>query len=214
MKKSALVLLLGVLFFASCSSLFKVEVLIDNPSNMLLSFYLDDSNYELAGKSYESFRLVKGEHYFKAEQGGEVIYDGTLSITQSGIVNLVQTKYILHQELYLKEQEKYQEFAGQELNLKDVSIEDKMYQNVDFEIFEDEVFIPKQWDYSFYESLPSEIKTGSGDFKIVSKLYRQDDLEKAWGFNGNFDFTGNTDLDLQQFLDSIAEQLNPQDSIQ
>jgi len=212
MKKSALVLLLGVLFLASCSSFFKVEVLVDNPSNELLSFYLDDSNYELAGKSYESFNLVKGEHYFRAEQGGEVIYDGIISITQPGIVNLVQAKYILHQELYLIEQGKYQDLAAKELNLKDVDIENKMYQNVDFEIFEEKIYIPKQWDYTFHESLPAEIKSG-GDFKIVSKLYRQEDLEKAWGFNGNYDFTGNDDIDLVQFLDSIADQLKTKDSI-
>ena len=132
MKKSALVLLLGVLFFASCSSFFKVEVVIDNPSNELLSFYLDDSNYELAGKNHRYIRLVKGEHYLKAEQEGKVIYEGTLSITQPGIINLTQAKYILHRELYLTEQEKYQELATEELNLKDVDIENKMYQNVDF----------------------------------------------------------------------------------
>ena len=212
MKKSALVLMLGVLFFASCSSFFKVEVVIDNPSNELLSFYLDDSNYELAGKNHRYIRLVKGEHYLKAEQEGKVIYEGTLSITKPGIINLTQAKYVLHRELYLTEQEKYQELAREELNLKDVDIENKMYQNVDFEIFEETIFIPKQWDYDFLEPLPLEIKSG-GDFKIVSKLYRQEDLEKAWGFNGNFDFTGNADVDLELFLDSIAEQLKTADSI-
>lgn len=210
MKKLGSILFIGVLFLSSCSSFFKVEVVVDNPSEQALTFTLDEKSYEIAGKDFQSVKIVKGEHYLMAEQDGKIIFDGTVSITQKGIINLTQSKYILHQELYLKDQANYVTYAEEELNLKDIEIDNKMYQNVDFVVFEDEVFVPMQWDYSFNEDLPAEITTSNGDFEIVSKLYRQEDLEKAWGFNGDFDFSGNSDTDLQAFLDSVANYLQPE----
>ena len=211
MKNLGSLLLLATLFLASCSSFFKVDVFIDNPSTSPMSISFDSENFELAGKQYQKLKLVKGEHYIKAEQDGEVIFDGTISITQQGVVNLTQNRYVLHRELYLKDQEKYELYAQEDLELQDVEIDDKTYQNVDFKIFEKEEFIPEQWDYSFFEDLPTEIKTTGSDYKIITKLYRQEDLEDAWGFNGNFDFTGNSDADLQHFLDSLSNYLAPEE---
>lgn len=173
---------------------------------MIVNF--DNKTYTILPEEYLKLRLVKGEHYIEARQNDELIYEGTVSITQSGLVNLTQANYVVHKELYLKDQERYSEFAEEELDLRDVEVGDKTYQHVDFIVFEEEIFIPNNWDYNFNESLPAEIKTGSGDFAIVSKLYRQKDLEKAWGFNGDFDFSENTDVDLKAFLDSLAAQID------
>ena len=200
--------ILSFILLSGCSSFFKVDVFIDNPSDMEMTLVFDNKEYSILPEEYLTLRLVKGEHYIEAKQNEELIFEGTISITQPGLVNLTQANYVVHKELYLKDQERYLEFAEQELNMKDVEVGDKTYQHVDFVVFEEAVFIPNNWDYNFNEALPAEIKTGSGDFAVVSKLYRQKDLEKAWGFNGNFDFSENTDVDLQAFLDSLAAQID------
>lgn len=207
-KKFLSLAFLSLVILSGCSSFFKVQVFIDNPSEKEMIVNFDNKTYTILPEEYLKLRLVKGEHYIEARQNDELIYEGTVSITQSGLVNLTQANYVVHKELYLKDQERYSEFAEEELDLRDVEVGDKTYQHVDFIVFEEEIFIPNNWDYNFNESLPAEIKTGSGDFAIVSKLYRQKDLEKAWGFNGDFDFSENTDVDLKAFLDSLAAQID------
>lgn len=207
-KKFLSLAFLSLVVLSGCSSFFKVQVFIDNPSEKEMIVNFDNKTYTILPEEYLKLRLVKGEHYIEARQNDELIYEGTVSITQSGLVNLTQANYVVHKELYLKDQERYSEFAEEELDLRDVEVGDKTYQHVDFIVFEEEIFIPNNWDYNFNESLPAEIKTGSGDFAIVSKLYRQKDLEKAWGFNGDFDFSENTDVDLKAFLDSLAAQID------
>lgn len=207
-KKFLSLAFLSLVILSGCSSFFKVQVFIDNPSEKEMIVNFDNKTYTILPEEYLKLRLVKGEHYIEARQNDELIYEGTVSITQSGLVNLTQANYVVHKELYLKDQERYSEFAEEELDLRDVEVGDKTYQHVDFIVFEEEIFIPNNWNYNFNESLPAEIKTGSGDFAIVSKLYRQKDLEKAWGFNGDFDFSENTDVDLKAFLDSLAAQID------
>jgi len=130
-----------------------------------------------------------------------------VSITSNGVLNLCEAIYVVHKEIYLADQDKYADYAESALDLKDVAVNDKTYQNVDFEVYEETVFVPQNWDYGAREKLPEEINASEGEYAVVSKLYRVDSLEKDWGFYGDFDFTGNSDAELQVFLDSLNQHI-------
>jgi hypothetical protein len=142
-----------------------------------------------------------------AEVNNEEIFNETISITSEGLLNPTKAFYVVHKELYLIDQSKYEDHAVNALQRQDHEIAGKTYQDVDFTMFEDQAFIPKAWDFGIDEELPEEIKTTSGDFQVISKLYRVADLEKTWGFFGDYDFSQISDAELQQFLDSLAQDL-------
>ncbi|MEX0596760.1 MAG: hypothetical protein WD512_09680, partial [Candidatus Paceibacterota bacterium] len=163
--------------------------------------------FEILSYSSIELDLVKGEHLFIAQIDGEEVFNETISITSEGLLNLTKSTYVVHKELYLLDQEKYNEFAEKALNRKDHQIAGKTYQDADFKVYEGETFIPKIWEFGANEELPKEIKTSTEAYEVISKLYRLNDLEKLWGFYGNFDFTETGDKELKQFLDSLAQDL-------
>ncbi len=209
-KTWTLLLCLSLLFISACSSFFKINVEIDNPTDEILTVSVDGKDYEITPKSSTVIDLVKGEHDIKANLDGRSTYEGVVSITNDGLLNLCNSTYVIHKEIYLADQSKYDEYATSALKLADVEINEKTYQNVDFEVYDETILVPKHWDYSVGESLPEEIKASEGEYAVISKLYRIDALEKAWGFYGDFDFSGNSDQELQQFLDSLNNLIEPQ----
>lgn len=206
-KLIGLFLLTSILFLPACSSFFKLEIIVDNPSKDLLVLNFDGESYEIPSLSSITLHLVKGEHKISATVDGEEIYNETLSITNEGLLNPTKSIYVLHKELYLMDQTKYDGYAEKALNRKDHQVANKTYQDVDFEVFEEQSFIPKNWDFGMNEDLPEEIKTSNEKFEVISKLYRISDLEKTWGFYGDFDFTQTSDIELKHFLDSLAHDL-------
>lgn len=208
--KNILIILLGfnLLLLSSCQSFFKIQVEIDNPTESVLVVSLDGKTYEIPANSTIEVNLVKGEHAIEAKIDGKETYNGIISVTNDGLLNLCNSTYVIHKEIYLADQDKYIEFAEQSLKLNDVSLNNRTYQNVDFEVFKEEVFVPQHWDYGLNDELPEEITASEGEYAIVSKLYRIKTLEKEWGFYGDFDFSGNSDEELQHFLDSLNNHIH------
>jgi hypothetical protein len=208
MKKiTGILLFTSLLLFTACSSFFKIKIIVDNPSKDVIVLSFDGVNHEIPSKSFINLEFVKGEHLVTAQINGEEMFSETISITGEGLLNPTLETYIVHKELYLLEQQKYEDYASKALNRKDHEIAGKTYQDADFLIFEKQAFIEKNWDFGVDKELPEEIKTSSSEYEVISKLYRVSGLEKTWGFFGDFDFTQSSELELQIFLDSLAQDL-------
>lgn len=206
-KLSGILLFASLLLFSACKSFFKVEIIVDNPNKTPITLIFDGEEHEIPGQSNISLNIVKGEHQIAAAQEGEEIFNETISITGPGVLNPTKSTYVVHKELYLLDQSKYDEYAASALKRQDHQIANKTYEDVDFEVFEGQAFLGKNWDFGVEKELPEEIKTSAGEYEVISKLYRLADLEKAWGFYGDFDFTQTSDTELKQFLDSLANNL-------
>jgi hypothetical protein len=206
-KLSGILLLTSLLLFSACNTFFKINIVVDNPSNDVLVLILDGKDYELLSNSFLELDLVKGEHHFIATVAGKEIFNETVSITNEGLLNLTKSTYVVHKELYLLNQDEYETHAVKALDRQDHLIANKTYEDVHFVVYEGQVFIPKNWDFGIDKELPEEIKTSVGEYEVISKLYRLSSLEKTWGFFGDFDFTQTSDKELKQFLDSLAQDL-------
>ncbi len=206
-KLTGIFLLTNLVLLSACNSIFKIKIIVDNPSNDVLILNVDEKEHEIASNSFIKLDLVKGEHLFKASIKGEELFNETLSITSEGLLNPTKAVYVVHKELYLLNQDEYETFAAQALDRQDHLIADKTYEDVDFLVYDAQTFIPKNWDFGVDQELPEEIKTSVGEHKVISKIYRISNLEKTWGFFGDFDFTKTSDKELKQFLDSLAQDL-------
>ena len=95
-KKFFSLTILSFILLSGCSSFFKVDVFIDNPSDVEMTIVFDSKEYIVLPEEYLTLRLVKGEHYIEAKHIEELFFEGTISITHPGLVNLKQANYVVH----------------------------------------------------------------------------------------------------------------------
>lgn len=218
--KHSFYLFIGLLFIflSSCKSFFKVEIKIDNPTAYDLMVDFDNQTFVILPYESKDLSIIKGEHIFKASNNDVVVFDDVLNITSESLVNFTKSTYVIHKEIYVNEHEsenadKYNEYANEALELSNVTIGNKTYKNVDFKVFEGDLLIEKDWDYGAIDNLPESISTNDNNYAVVSKLYRIADLEKAWGFYGEFDFTDKMDKELEYFIDSLQNSIKSIDTL-
>lgn len=210
-----LVFFVFLFFLASCGSFFKVKVFIDNPANNAFTVYIDGNKHEIEKLSGLEVKLAKGEHQFIGAFETDTIFNAIVSTTENGLLNLQKQMYVLNKELYLADESAFEKLSSDLLVLKEYEINGMTYQDADFEIFDNDTFIVEKWNYGINEDYPEEFDSENEDYALVTKLFRIADLEKYWGFYGNFDFTEqNTPNNVEKFIDSLQQTILETDTAQ
>lgn len=206
MKNVFTLIICASFFLNACTSLFKKEIIVDNDGFSTMVLTVDGKTQELAGFTTTILKLPKGEHEFTAVIEGEPIFDSILVVKEDGLLNLLKKTYVVWHDLYLKNSDEYEKYASETLKNEDVEIDNKLYEDVQFDVFKGDVFIPKNWDFDLTEEWPEEVDF-SGEYAVKGKIYRLIDLEESWGFFQDFDFSDKTDEELNHFLDSLVNEV-------
>lgn len=202
-----------VAVLSSCSSLFTKEVYIDNPSDLDIKVVVDGTEYLIPAYSSELIKLPKGEHAVVASTDEQEIFNETVGITDKGILNVTGATYVVWKDLYLEDLDDYSSYAAGALNNENHEINNNVYEDVDFVVYENESFIAKIWDFDLDQEWAKEVDISSGNYVVKSKVYRLEDIEAEWGFYGDFDFSEYSDEDLNAFLDSLIQAEDWEDSV-
>jgi len=226
-KNLSLVIFLSVVL-TSCNFFDTYEIVLDNPTENELSIVVDENVHTLEPFSHKVIKLKAKEYNFVVsaklfdyhvhdhhddeehahdEFTETIILDTMLTISQDGIFSPALHTYILWKDLYLENMDKYSDYAAKELNIKpQISINNKSYNDVDFTIISNQLFIPKNWDYGLFEPWSDNVDVYSKNFVVKSKVYRLEDLEEEWGYWGEFDMSDYTDEDFKNLLDSLLKR--------
>ena len=65
---------------------------------------------------------------------------------------------------------------------KEIIINKRCYNNVNFEVYKNTAFIRKSWNYSLFEPWEESFEFYTKEEIIRSKIYRLVDIEKKWGY--------------------------------
>lgn len=211
--KKLLFMLIPALFIYSCSSVLQKNILIDNPSNQDLIVTIDGETYEISPYTSKEIEIAKGEYLVIAKQDGEEVFNQKINITDNGVINTTKSTYVVWTDLYLSDIDNYAEIAKAELNNVDTEIEGNHYESVTFQVFKGDPFIAENWDFGLQQFWPQEVDLTSTTFAKKSKIYRLEDLESEWGFYGDYDFSDLSDEDFEQFMDSLINEIELEDSL-
>ena len=210
--RKLLLILIPTLFLFSCDSFLKKNILIDNPSAEELTVVIDGKDYTITPFTSTKLEIAKGEYQIKATQNEEEIFNEKVNITDNGVLNTTKATYVIWTDLYLLDLDEYSLYAAQELNNVDTEVNGNHYEAVTFEVFEATPFINEHWDIGLEEFWPEDVDITSGDFAKKSKIYRLEDLESEWGFYGDYDFSDLSDEDFEQFMDSLINEIEVEDT--
>jgi len=210
--RKVLFILLPVLFLFACDSILIKTILIDNPSDKELEVVIDGKNYSIAPYTSTKIEIAKGEYQVKANQEENEIFDKKVNIIDNGVLNTTNSTYVIWSDLYVLDLDNYAKYAEEELKNVDTEINGNHYEAVTFEVFEGTPFIQENWDYSLEEFWPEEVDISGNDYVKKSKIYRIEDLESEWGFYGDYDFSEASDEEFEQFMDSIINEIELEDS--
>jgi hypothetical protein len=208
MKNKLVILFVPLLLFISCKFDKNYEVSIDNPSEIDFSFSLNEEKYSVNALGETTLSLKEGKHYFLILNAlGDTLLNDTIKVFNDGLLNPTQSTYVVWSDLYLEDFEEYETYAQEVLNIQDsILIDYKEYNDIDFNVFENQIFIPKDWDFGVFEEWPKEIDLYSERVIKKSKIYRLADLEEEWGYWGTFDFNDYGEEEFQQLIDSLLNE--------
>lgn len=192
----------------SCNTKKGFEITIDNPTELDFSFSFNENKYSVNAMNELVLELTAGVHYFFIQNEiGDTLLNDSIVILNTGLLNPTKSTYVVWNYLYLENFENYDKRAQEILNIRDsISIDDKEYNDVDFDVYENQVFIEKSWDFGVFEDWPEEIDLYSQSEIKKSKIYRLADLEEEWGYWGTFDFSDYTEEEFQQLIDSFLSE--------
>lgn len=208
MKHKIYLIFIPFIILASCNSEKSFEVTIDNPSEFDFSFSLNKEEYSVNAMTELMLEMNEGMHFFFIQnEMGDTLLNDSIAIFSDGLLNPTKNTYVVWNDLYLEDFEQYDNIAKELLNIKDsILIDDKEYNDVDFDVYENQVFIEKKWDFGVFETWPEEIDLYAQSEVKKSKIYRLADLEEEWGYWGTFDFNDYSEEAFQQLLDSLLNE--------
>lgn len=200
-------LIISILLFG-CETEKNVEIVVDNPSELDFSFSLKEEAYTVSALSKTTLKLKEGVYFLWIQNEiGDTLLNDSIYIFSNGLLNPTKSTYVVWNDLYLENFDEYEQIARSALNIQDsIFINDKEYNDVDFDVYENQVFIEKTWDFGVFEDWPEEIDLYSKSTVKKSKIYRLADLEEEWGYWGTFDFNDYTEEEFQQLLDSLLNE--------
>jgi len=187
----------------SCNPIQEYSVIIDNPRDQDIVVIIQEKEYEVPGFGSQTIILKDGKYNILASINDSCFFSDNIQINSDGILNTHQETYVLWTDLYVSKQKYYNK---NELDIKNVEINGKKYNNVDFTIYKNKNFISKKWDFGWDEPWGNELKFYFFNSQKRSKIYRLTDLEEVFGYGETPDFIGYTIEDLRKKLDQL--QLN------
>lgn len=192
----------------SCNTEKSFEITIDNPTELDFSFTLNEEKHTVNALGQLTLELEKGTYFFQIKNEiGDTLLNDSIDIFNNGILNPSQSTYVVWNDLYIEDFENYDKRAQEILSIRDsISIDDKEYNDVDFDVYENQVFIDKNWDFGIFEDWPEEIDLYSHSEIKKSKIYRLADLEEEWGYWGTLDFSDYAEEEFQHLIDSLLNE--------
>lgn len=224
MLKNIFPAVLFLFILNSCNFFNTYEIVIDNPTQDELLVEIGKDSHIIQPYGFKTLKIKAGDyevkvllndnhdHFHDEEEGEEahnhesefVIFEGKLTVNSDGIFNPALYTYVIWKDLYVEHPEDFAKYAETELNIKpQITINDKKYNDVDFEIINNQSFIAKKWDYGLFELWSDNVDVYSKIFEIKSKIYRLEDLEEEWGYWGEFDMSDYSAEDFQSLIDSL-----------
>lgn len=172
-------------------------VVIDNPKQENIKVRIKDSIHEIYGFGSITIPLKSNTYSVSAyTQNDSLFFNKDVLISSDGILNPHLLTYVKWNDLY--------SVNGENHYAKEIVVNNNTFKNVDFEVYENQYFIPKTWDYNLFEPWKSSIQYYFKKDAIKSKIYRVEDLEKEWGFKLDFE---TQEFTIKQ-LDSIVKSIN------
>lgn len=199
-----LFLILCIAVLSACTQ--NAQLIIDNPSNKDIVVTLNEKQYDVKAQSNIAIEIKKGKTIMHVSNNNEdTSLTQTININNDGLLNPTQNTYVIFTDLYCPERE-YEQYVKHLNTKKVVVVNNKEYEEVDFQVFED-IFIPKNWDYDLNTPFPKELEI-KNNYLVKSKLFSVAQLEKEFGYIGNIDFSDyESEKDVQHYLDSLEKIL-------
>ena len=159
MKKTILFFCAAVIL-ASCSD--NCDLAIDNPTDQIVSMYVDSLYVEVPAKEVVWVEMGKGEHTIKLENDSTINFNFTESVY---MVNPTNVSYFMYEELY---GDPSMIFGASPIpNQKIVYLGMELEGNY---AVVDQVINKVSWDYGPRESAPEMIEIEEGDRPSIVKL--------------------------------------------
>lgn len=198
MIKNIVIVWALLILIASCSQ----EVLVDNPSKNDIELTVKGKQITVKANSIQKIKVDKGVNdVLSISSQGDTLLAVNVIVDGEGILNVTQTTYAVWKDVFCEEED-YESFKNK-LNLKDtVELNGLEFVDIDLEIV-NEPFIAKTWDIGLEKEMPETIEIGDQEkFKIVSKIYRENDLKKVFNYYGDYDFKGLTEEEINKVLNN------------
>ena len=175
------------------------SIVIDNPKEDDIKVKINDSVYKLYGYASKSIKLKTDTYYIRTLSASDsLLLEDQISITSDGILNPHLMTYVKWSDNYTSN------ISSSSLNKMDITINNNPYFDVSFEVYENQLFIPKTWDFNLFQQWESSVRYYFKKDVVMSKIYRLGDLEKEWGYT----FDGDIESLNKKQLDSMVNSLN------
>lgn len=150
----------AAIILVSCSN--NVDLAIDNPTDRIVSLYVDSLYVEVPAKEVVWVEMGKGQHSLTLENDSLINYNFTESVY---MVNPANASYFMYEELYGNPSliAGISPIPNQKINYLGMELEGN-YAVVD------EVINKVTWDYGPRESAPEMIEIEEGDRPSIIKL--------------------------------------------
>lgn len=195
------ILLFGLFVILQCNSPTYL-IIIDNPKEADIKLRVDNQDFTIYGLDLLTLRLTQGEHRFQAFTASDsLFFEFAAYVKTDGIVNPHLATYVQWYDAYTVEA------ATTFQNNLDMTIDEKRYNNVDFEVYEAQPFITRTWDYSLFDPWEKALEFYTKTNTIRSKIYRLQTIEELWGYSMPFE---EISLDLKSIegeLNKISQKL-------
>jgi len=184
------------LLLSACTN----KITVDNPTVKEVKVTIGNKTISLLGKSTQDITLKSGQYMVSAiNSDGDTLMFEHIDINEEGLLNITKSNYYLWTDLFCEE-ERFNQYK-EKLNLKDtVKIENFEFIDIDL-VTLNQVFIPKQWDFSISEDFPDKMEVEDDvGFKVVSKLYYLQGLKEAFNYIGDLDLSGLTQEEIDALM--------------
>ena len=191
-----------VLFLISCNINKTHHIIIDNPKSEDLKVKVNQKEYEIPAFGTIEINLKSGEYKVEAIINDSCFFSERINVNTSGLLNIFKETYVLWTDLYKINQKA----NTKKLKQKDFYINEKLYENVDFIIYDDSIFISKVWDFNINEAWEESLNYYFLNSELKSKIYRINDLEKEFGYGPLPDFTEYTIQELKNRVKTLESK--------
>ncbi|MCB1214558.1 MAG: hypothetical protein KDK66_03685 [Deltaproteobacteria bacterium] len=159
--------------FQACSGGSKISFVIDNPTEGVLQFKIDDQDYNLAPGDLEEISLKAGLHHLEGALVGKVNFM-VYANRPGGMINPSLSPYVVVRELYVVENTA-NPMGSSFMNRQKVTIDGVEFNGL-FQRYAT-LFIEKNWKYGLKEDFPETISLQQNmKSNIQAKIFRQKDF--------------------------------------
>ncbi len=168
-------------FFVCCVEQ-QYQIIVDNPTDFDVELFVNDKRHMLYGLETIELSLTNANYRFKViNKNDSLLFFKNIRINSDGIVNPFLATYIKWTDIYTSKKSLNKGIK------KEVIVNKRLYENVNFEVYKNTAFIRKNWNYDLFEPWEASLEFYTKEEIIKSKIYRLVDIEKKWGYSMDID---------------------------